>query len=312
MKKPTLSIIVPLLNEAENIPNLIKRITQTKGLPKSYELILVSDGSTDTSEILIKKYAKKNKRIKLIAFTRNFGQQIAIRAGLEHANGAHVGIMDADLQDPPEKLLEMYELAKKEKFDIVFATRAKRKEQFFKKLAYKLFYKVYALASESPVNIDSGDFSILTSNVVESINAMPERVKFIRGLRSWTGFRSYAFPIDRPERAAGEAKYTLKKLINLAVDGITSTSTQPLRIATLLGAFFSAVAVLLAVVYTIWWFTGDLHNEVPGFATIVLLILFFGGLQLFTLGIIGEYIGTIFLEVKNRPVYLIKEKINLN
>ncbi len=312
MSKIELSIIVPLLNEEENIPFLIERITHTKGMPKSYELILVSDGSTDTSEKLIQKYARKNSKIKLIAFTRNFGQQVAIRAGLEHAQGAYVGIIDADLQDPPEKLIEMLQIAKKKNIDIVYATRKKRKESWLKKIAYSSFYKLYAYISESPVNIDSGDFSILHKKVVIEINNMPERIKFLRGLRSWTGFTSVPFPIDRPSRAAGQPKYTLKKLIKLAVEGITSTSTQPLKIATFLGAFFSLSSVILALGYIIWWLAGDLHQSVPGFATIVVLILFFGGLQLFTLGIIGEYIATIFLEVKNRPAYIIKKKVNIH
>lgn len=312
MKKPELSIIIPLLNEEENISKLISQISKTKKLPKSYELLLISDGSTDDSEKIIQKFAKKNNKIKLISFTRNFGQQVAIRAGIEHARGNYIGIMDADLQDQPEKLLEMLEIAKKNKVDIVYAIRTKRKENIIKRAAYKTFYALYAYLSDSPVNMDSGDFSIMSQKVVEKINQMPERVKFIRGIRSWTGFSSQPYAIERPKRVAGKPKYTIKKLFTLAIDGITSTSTQPLRIATFLGAFFSILAVCLAIFYIFWWMTANLHEEVPGFVTTVVLILLLGGLQLFTLGIIGEYIGTIFLEVKNRPAYLIKNKINID
>jgi polyisoprenyl-phosphate glycosyltransferase len=311
MSKVALSIIIPVYNEEESLPLVFSRLRFLKNLPQKHEIILVSDGSVDKSEKIIKRHSKKNKKIKLISFTRNFGQQVAIVAGLKFALGDYVGIMDADLQDPPEKLIEMYQLAQKKGLDIVYATRKKRKEHFLKKIAYKLFYKFYSLASESPVDMDSGDFGILSKRVVAEINAMPEKVKFVRGLRSWTGYSSESFPIDRPERAVGVPKYTIKKLFSLAINGITSTSTKPLRVATFFGILFSFISLFMVIIYVTAWFFGDLHQEVPGFVTTIVLMLLFSGLQLFTLGILGEYIATIFHEVKNRPTFVIKDKINI-
>jgi dolichol-phosphate mannosyltransferase len=309
--KAELSIIVPVYNEEKSIALLVKKIQATKGLPKSFELIFVNDGSTDKSELIIEKFAKRNKKIKLISLMRNFGQQSAITAGLKHSMGQYVGIMDADLQDPPAGLIKMYKIAKKRKVDVVYATRQNRKENISKKLAYKFFYKLYLFVSEFPTNRDSGDFSVLNRDVVDHINNMPENVRFIRGLRSWTGCDSLAYPINRLERVAGKPKYTWSKLISLAIKGITSTSTRPLKMATALGLTLSATSFMIILVYFVRWIAVNPHEKVPGFATLVVLILFFSGLQLFALGILGEYIATIFLEVKGRPDYLVKKKVNL-
>jgi dolichol-phosphate mannosyltransferase len=311
MSETNLSIIIPVFNEQDNIETLLKRLGNLKSLPRKHEIIFIDDGSWDNSANLIEKQSRDNKNIKLIAFTRNFGHQAAVTAGLKYAGGEYVGIMDADLQDPPKVLMEMYKVAKRKGVDIVYAVREKREGSITMTFLYRLFYRLYSYASESPVNVDSGDFSILTRRAVDKINSLPERIRFLRGLRSWTGLSSAAYIYNRPKRYAGKSKYSWEKLFGLAFNGITSTSTKPLRIATILGSILSIASLSLAGVYVFLWLSSDLRQDVPGFVTLAVLILLFSGLQLFTLGILGEYIATIFLEVKKRPSYLIDRKINI-
>lgn len=310
MSSPELSIIIPVYNEEPVLPRLLSELTNIKSLPAKHEIIFVDDGSTDKSKEILSKRAKKDKLIKLVSFTRNFGQQPAISAGLRFATGKYVGIMDADLQDPPNILVKMYGVLKKEKVDIVYSVRKERDVSLLKKALYKFFYSLYSYTSESPVNIDSGDFSVMTKRVVDGINSMPEKTKFIRGLRSWAGYSSISYEIDRPARAAGSTKYSWGKLYELAINGITSTSTKPLRLATLMGVLLGIASTLMIVIYSIRWLVLKPNPDVPGFPTIVFLILFFSGTQLFTLGVLGEYIATIFLEVKGRPSYLVDNTIN--
>jgi glycosyltransferase involved in cell wall biosynthesis len=309
--RPQLSVVVPFLNEQETLPLLKERLSTLPSLPETYEFVFVSDGSTDQSVEFIEQWAAEDPRVKLVVFTRNFGHQPAVCAGLEFAQGDYVAIIDADLQDPPELMLEMYCLAQAENFDVVYSVREHRDTSLLKRLAYRLFYWLYSYLAESPVNMDSGDFSVLSRRAVNELLALPERVRFVRGLRSWLGLRSKAVPTMRPERAAGQPQYSWFKLISLAIRGITSFSTQPLRLATVGGLLLCTVALLISLVYVGYWAFGGLHETLPGFTTIVVLLLFLNGVQFLLVGIVGEYVGQIFMEVKQRPVFIVDRTINL-
>jgi dolichol-phosphate mannosyltransferase len=309
--RPQLSVVIPFLNEQETLPLLKERLSALTDLPETYEFVFVSDGSTDQSIEFIEQWAAEDPRVKLVVFTRNFGHQPAVCAGLEFAQGDYVAIMDADLQDPPELMLEMYGMAQTENLDVVYSVREHRETSLLKRLAYRLFYWLYSYLAESPVNIDSGDFSVLSRRAVHELLALPERVRFVRGLRSWLGLRSKAVPTMRPERAAGQPQYSWSKLISLAIRGITSFSTQPLRLATVGGLLLCTVALLVSLIYVGYWAFSGLHKTLPGFTTIVVLILFLNGVQFLLLGIVGEYVGQIFMEVKRRPVFIVERTINL-
>ena len=308
---PQLSVVVPFLNEQETLPLLKERLRTLADLPETYEFVFVSDGSTDRSVMFIEQWAAEDPRVKLVVFTRHFGHQPAVCAGLEFAQGDYVAIIDADLQDPPELMLEMYHMARAEALDVVFSVRERRDTSPVKRLAYCSFYRLYSYLAESPVNVDSGDFSVLSRRAVHELLALPERVRFVRGLRSWLGLRSKAVRTTRPERAAGRPQYSWSKLISLAVRGITSFSTRPLRLATLGGLLLCTVALLLSLVYAGYWVFGGLHEKLPGFTTIVVLMLFLHGVQFLLVGIVGEYVGQIFTEVKQRPVFVVDHTINL-
>lgn len=307
---PELSVVIPFLNEEESLPLLRERITHMESIPESWEIVFVSDGSTDGSLPFVEKWAAQDPRIKLIVFTRNFGHQAAISAGLDHAEGNFVGIMDADLQDPPEVLLEMYKQAKLGEWDIVYGIRSRRSESWLKRAGYRIFYSLYSFLADSPVIVDSGDFGILSRKAVRVLSSLPEKLRFVRGLRSWMGLRQLGFPLERPPRAAGRAQYSVSRLISLAITGITSFSIKPLRLATLLGIFLCSVSFAAATIYLALFLFTDLHEKIPGFTTIVILLLLFNGLQFLMIGILGEYIGRIFWEVKQRPTYLVDRKIN--
>ena len=309
--RPELSLVIPIFNEQESLPILKDRIEKIADFPERHEIIFVSDGSTDNSTQIIDGWAINEKRIKLIVLTRNFGQQAAISAGLEFASGEYIGIIDADLQDPPEDLIKMYYEAKKEKIDIYYAIRKTREGNFIKKILYKAFYKLYEILAETPVHLNSGDFSIMSRKAVGAIVEMPEKVRFVRGLRSWLGLKEKSIEIDRKERVAGEPQYSWYKLIKLAIDGLTSFSIVPLRVASILGLIMFVSAFLLAVFYFVVAYVVSIPEKVPGFTTLVILILFLNGLTLFMLGIMGEYIGTIFQEIKKRPTFLVNRTVNL-
>jgi dolichol-phosphate mannosyltransferase len=286
---PQLSVVVPFLNEQDALPLLKERLRRLTDLPETYEFVFVSDGSTDQSVHYIEQWAAEDPRVKLVVFTRNFGHQAAVGAGLEFAQGDYVAIIDADLQDPPEVMLEMYHTARVEGLDIVYSVRERRDTSLIKRLAYRTFYRLYAYLAESPVHMDSGDFAVLSRRAVDELLALPERVRFIRGLRSWLGLRSKAVPTTRPERAAGQPQYSWSKLLNLAVRGVTSFSTKPLRLATLGGLLLCLMAFLISLVYVGRWAFGGLHEKVPGFTTVVVLLLFLNGVQFLLIGVLGEY-----------------------
>jgi dolichol-phosphate mannosyltransferase len=302
--RPHLSLVVPLFNEESVIEHLVERIRSAfSSLNATYEVILVNDGSTDETGSLIDRIALLNSCFIGVHLSRNFGHQAAVSAGLSTASGEFVGIIDGDLQDPPELIPKFLEKAR-EGYDVVYAIRKNRKEGLLLRTAYALFYRCLRLLSPIPIPLDSGDFCLMSRKVVNLINSMPERRRFIRGLRSYAGFAQTGIHYDRDSRSAGAPKYTFKKLIALAADGIFSFSSRPLKLATFLGSLSIIVAILYTVRTIVWRFFSD--DQLPGFATIVIIILYFGSVQLFCIGILGEYIARIYDEVKGRPGFVIE------
>jgi len=300
------SVVVPVYNEALVIRETYKRLKrvmeQTDG---SYELLFVNDGSEDETLDLLKELAVRDDTVKYLDFSRNFGHQIAITAGMDYASGEAIVIIDADLQDPPELILDM--IAKwKEGYDVVYAKRIKRKgETFFKKVTAYAFYRLLRAATEIDIPLDTGDFRLIDRKVRDQLVGMRERSRFVRGLVSWVGFNQTAIEYERDERFAGETKYPLKKMIRFSLDGITSFSYKPLKLASLLGFLLSFVsAIWMIVVLYLKLFT---HSTVTGWSSLVMAVLFFNGVVLMMLGVIGEYIGRIYDEVKQRPLYILKE-----
>lgn len=308
-----ISVVIPIFNEEENLPVLLERTTNVlNALGSGYELILVNDGSSDRSAEIIKEKRTANPNIKLIQFSRNFGHQAAISAGIRQAAGDAVVIMDGDLQDPPEEIPVFLEKWKSG-YDVVYAIRTKRKEGLFKRLAYASFYRILRIISDIDMPLDAGDFCVMDRKVVDVLNReMPEQIRFVRGLRAFAGFRQTGVAYERNERYAGKEKYTFKKLMKLALDGIFDFSVFPLRIAAYTGYIIAASSLALAVFFIfhrIFGFKIFGHSPIdnPGLATVVVGIYFLGGLILITLGIVGEYIGRIYYEVKKRPFYIIKD-----
>ncbi len=317
MQLPQISVIIPCFNEQEVIDALYRRLTAAATSWRvPYEVIVVDDGSQDATWALLTEVHKKDPRWKAVRFSRNFGHQTAISAGLQLAQGEAVVILDADLQDPPEvveKLIEKWQQG----YEVVYGVRRRRKEPLWKRFAYYAFYRILARISNTPIALDSGDFCLMDRRVVQVLNAMPERNRFVRGLRAWAGFRQIGVEYERHPRLAGQTQYTFRKLVQLAIDGVFSFSVWPLRLATRLGLLVSTVA-FLGVIFTLLqriyadWFDKYLGlRPVPGFATTVIAILFLGGVQLICLGIIGEYLGRIYEEVKGRPPWIIQETLGV-
>lgn len=303
---PTLSIIIPIYNEEGNIPVLYERLTKVmKDLGESYELLFINDGSRDNSLALVMELAQKDEAVKYLDFSRNFGHQIAVTAGIDAAKGDAMVIIDADLQDPPELILEMFEKYK-EGFEVVYAKRRKRKgETIFKKLTARLFYRTLAKITTLDIPLDTGDFRLIDRKVADVLKKMPEQNKYIRGQIAWIGFRQTYVEYDRDSRHTGETGYTLSKMIRFALDGITGFSNLPLRLATVAGFTVSGIAFLLmiyALISRLIW-----KDYEPGWTSLILSVLFIGGIQLITIGIIGEYINRISTNVRNRPLYVIRE-----
>jgi dolichol-phosphate mannosyltransferase len=299
---PMLSIVIPVFNEEENLLTLHTRLTNTlseQGL--DYEIVFVDDGSQDQSPALLRRMEEADPRVFVVEFARNFGHQVAISAGLEHSRGRVVCIMDADLQDPPEVLHKF--LAKwQEGWEVVYAVRTERKEWWGKRLAYAGFYRLLQRVANIEIPLDAGDFCIMDRKVVDLLVRMPERNRFVRGIRSWVGFKQIGVPYERQARHAGTPKYTFRKLVYLALDGLISFSHMPLRIITVMGFTVSLLSFLVALFYLVKKFTFGIG--VAGFTTLVVSIFFLAGIQLMTIGVIGEYIGRISDEVKRRPLYV--------
>jgi dolichol-phosphate mannosyltransferase len=311
-----ISIVIPLYNEEENIHQLYERLTASSNLWKEdYEILFVDDGSYDDTLSMLQQICNHDKKIKVIKLSRNFGHQAAISAGIKKAKGDAVIIMDGDMQDPPEELPRFLDKWR-EGYHVVYAIRKKRKEHFFKRIAYKLFYRLLKLISDIDIPLDSGDFCVMDKKVVKALNQeMTEHSRFVRGLRAYAGFKQVGVEYERAERAAGEVKYTFKKLVKLAVDGLLDFSTFPLRIATYLGfaiAFPSFFIGLFFIVHRIFnfKFLGYSPSDTPGLASLAVGVFFLGGVIMVILGVIGEYIGRIYFEVKKRPFYIIDEIYN--
>ncbi len=306
--RPAYSIVVPIFNEEETIPEMYRRMAAVlDGLDGSSELILVNDGSRDNSLNLMRDLAVRDSRVKVISFSRNFGHQMAITAGIDHAAGHAVVVIDADLQDPPEAIPDLIN-AWKGGAELVYAVRAERKgETFFKKLTASLFYRLISSMTDLKIPLDSGDFRLMDRKVVEALKQVREHHRFMRGLSVWVGFKQAGVPYVRQERYAGTTKYPLKKMIRFATDGITSFSYVPLQLATTAGFVFAGLALVAIPIVAVLRLAGS--DFFFGQATTLISVLFLGGVQLIFLGILGEYLGRIYDEVKKRPLYLISEKI---
>lgn len=305
------SLILPVYNEEKNIQSLYTRLGDVMGAFKEdFELIFIDDGSYDTTYALLKKLHAKDKKVKVIRFSRNFGHQTAVTAGLKYSKGQQIAILDGDLQDPPEVLAKFFAKLD-EGYNVVYAIREKRKESFFKKAAYSLFYRLLDSVAQIKIPLDSGDFCVMDRKVVDALNSLPERNRFVRGLRSWVGFRQIGITYERAARYAGESKYPFTKLMKLAFDGIFSFSYVPLQLMFYTG-LLSLFGSLLGSIWAIYqrFFTSN-YSSVPGFATTIILVMFIGGLQLFSLGIVGEYMRRMYDEIKQRPQYVVDEVIGM-
>lgn len=307
MTDPTYSVVIPIYNEHETIPTLFERVRAViDGFDAAAEVILVDDGSADDSWRLLTELYARDPRFKALSLSRNFGHQVAVTAGLDHARGNAVMVLDGDLQDPPEVLPSL--IARwKEGFDVVYAVRTKRKENVFKRAAYALFYRLLKQLSDLDIPLDSGDFCLMDRKVLAAMKMMPERNRFVRGIRTWVGYKQTGCVYERERRFAGDSKYTLAKLLKLAYDGIFSVSTVPLRLAVYIGFALSTAAMAGAA-----WVVYDKvfrGIELVGWASTMTVMTLLGGFILSTLGMIGEYVSRIYEEVKQRPIYFLKGKM---
>lgn len=308
--KLDLSVVVPLFDESILVGELVDRLRTTlDALGTSWEAILVDDGSTDSTWSEIRRARRRDRRIKGISLSRNFGHQTAISAGLEHARGAAVVVMDGDLQDPPEAIPELWR-AFRDRKDVVYAVRARRPEGGLLKLCYHLFYRFLNRSATIEMPLDAGDFCVMSRRVVTLINAMPERKRFVRGLRAWVGLRQAGVPIARASRAGGRPKYDARKLVGLALDGLIGFSDAPLRIAGVFGLVSIAGAAAAAVALTVRAFATA--RSPLGWTVAAVAALFFGGAQLLCAGILGEYVCRVFQQANGRPLYVVDRKIGLN
>ncbi len=302
---PELSIIIPVFNEEKNIPLMHQRIKDImQNTNETFEMIFVNDGSVDRSLDIIKTISTQ-PYVKYISFSRNFGHQVAVSAGLDFASGNMVVIIDCDLQDPPELILEMIEKYR-QGFKVVYARRISRKgETWFKKTTANLFYRTLAKITSTKIPLDVGDYRLMDKAIVEYLKKMPEKNKFLRGQIAWIGFKQTYVDYERNERKYGETGYTFRKMVTLAMDAITSFSNWPLKVATIAGFIVSIIAfgVILYALYA----NLILHRTVTGWTSLIISVMFIGGIQLLCIGIIGEYISRINNQVKDRPLYIVEE-----
>ncbi len=304
---PTLSVVIPIFNEEENLEVLYQRLSAALvATGEDFEVIFVNDGSRDRSELLLREFARRDPRFRSLHFSRNFGHQTALTCGLDHARGRAVVAMDGDLQDPPELLPDLLQRWR-DGYEVVYAVRQKRKENIFKRAAYKGFYWLLRRVSYLDIPLDSGDFSLIDRRVLEVLRSMPERNRFVRGLRTWAGFRQIGYEYAREARFAGQSKYSLGKLMKLAFDGLVSYSYVPLRLVSNVGMLVSGTALAyMAYLVVARCFGG---TPIEGWTSTVVIMLFLGGIQLLSLGVIGEYVGRIFEEVKQRPHYVVRDRV---
>ena len=307
MASTVFSIVAPIYNEAANLPVLYQRICEVlDSTGEDWELLLVNDGSTDNSADIIQQLASQDARVRPVIFARNFGHQIAVTAGLDYSRGQAVVIIDADLQDPPEVILDL--IAKwREGYEVVYAIRAEREgEGWFKLFTASLFYRLISKITDVNIPLDAGDFRLLDREVVNILNQMRERHRFLRGMSAWVGFRQVGVPYKRAARLAGETKYPFRKMFRLAINAITGFSYFPLQLATYVGFFSAGISILsipVVIALRLWGSQAPLVGQ----ATTLIAVLFLGGVQLISLGILGEYIGRLYDEAKGRPLYIVRE-----
>jgi glycosyltransferase involved in cell wall biosynthesis len=303
-----LSVAIPVHNEESVLPELLLRLRKVlEGLPGGpHEIVFVDDGSTDRTFEMLCEAAREDSRIIAISLSRNFGHQAAISAALDHASGDAVVIMDGDLQDVPEVIPQFLDKFS-EGFDVVYAQRVRRKEPLLLRICYFVFYRMMATLSDIRLPLDSGDFGLMSRRVVDQVRRMPEHHRYLRGMRSWVGFRQVGIPVERAERHSGKSKYSMMRLMKLAADGIFAFSIVPIRAAALLGAF----VMLLSLLYVCFALYAKLflHESPQGFTALLVAVTFLSGIVLFFLGIIGEYVGRIYEETKARPQYLISQMV---
>jgi glycosyltransferase involved in cell wall biosynthesis len=305
---PELSIVVPVFNEADNLEALIARLTPVlERIASSHEILFVDDGSSDETMHVLRKIHTSDRRCRAVSFSRNFGKEIAIAAGLDHARGRAVVIIDADLQHPPETI-ETFVAKWREGYKNVYGTRIDRNaDSPLRRMLTKRFYMIFEQFGETGLPDGAGDFRLLDRQAVEALKSMPERARFSKGLYAWIGFKSIGVPFEVAERHAGSSKFSYRKLTRFALDGLMSFSTLPLKVWTYVGMIVSAFSLLAAFYYIMQTIIRGI--DVPGYASLIVSIMFFAGVQLLTLGIMGEYIGRIFAEVKRRPLYLVAERL---
>ncbi|MEM6445962.1 MAG: glycosyltransferase family 2 protein [Cyanobacteria bacterium P01_D01_bin.123] len=305
--EPKYSLVIPIYNEEETIPALYQRLSALMDdLDGPSELILIDDGSRDRSLVMMRDLHRRDSRVIYLSFARNFGHQVAVTAGMNCVRGRVIVIMDADLQDPPELVLQMVEQWRRG-YHVVYAQRTQRqKESWFKRFMAYSFYRVLKQLADVDIPTDTGDFCLMDRQVVDVLNSMPERNRYIRGLRAWVGFKQTAVSFERSPRFAGEVKYTFRKSLRLAIDGLVGFSQVPLRLASYLGLTAAGLAVLMGLL-VLYWRLFESNSPLIGFAAIAAAIFFLGAVQLVCIGILGEYIGRIYEEVKNRPIYTLKE-----
>lgn len=304
---PIYSVAIPVYNEQENLPELSRRLSATlAALDGDYEVIFVDDGSRDRTLSILREFYQRDRRWRYLSLARNFGHQIAVTAGLNYIRGKAIIVMDADLQDPPELIPDLIQRWQ-QGYQIVYAQRISRQnEGWFKRVTAYAFYRLLRHLTDVDIPPDTGDFCLMDRQITDILNSMPERNRYIRGLRAWVGFQQTSVPFSRDPRFAGQVKYTFGKSLGLAVDGVISLSQVPLRLATYLGLLAAAIAILM-VFLVLYWRLFYPNSPLIGYTTITIAIFFIGAVQLVCLGILGEYIGRIYEEVKGRPLYTVKE-----
>ncbi len=307
---PALSVVLPVYNEEAGLQSLYDRLTTVlHAASMPYELIFVNDGSRDRSWQAILDLGTRDRAVRGINLSRNFGHQIAITAGVDLSRGAVVVVMDSDLQDPPELIPELYR-RHREGFDVVYAQRRTREgETWFKRTTAKVFYRLIRRMTTIDIPVDTGDFRLMSRRVVNDLKRLQEKNRFIRGLVTWVGYNQTAVLYDRDRRYGGHTKFSVPKMMKFALDGITGFSSQPLRLASHAGLLFAAGSLVLMVFFMAYKLAGG-RGIIPGWTSLIVAVLFLGGLQLLAVGILGEYIGRIYEEVKHRPLYLVKEAVN--
>lgn len=306
-----LSVVVPVFNEREALPELHARLTAVLSrLVSTYEIVLVNDASTDDSWSVILSLTSHDRRTKAVGLSRNFGHQLAITAGLDAATGDAVVIMDGDLQDPPEVIESLY--AKfRDGFDVVYAQRRTREgETVWKRMTARVFYRLMRRITRLDIPVDTGDFRLMSRRVADELRRLQEHSRFLRGLVTWVGYNQTAVLYDRAPRSTGATKFSTAKMLSFAFDGITSFSSQPLRLASQLGFLFSSLS-FVAMLGLIYYALSGGPGLVQGWTSLIVAVLFLGGIQLIAIGLLGEYIGRIYEEVKQRPLYVVKDRLNL-